>query len=171
MLLKKSHFAHAFGGNAAGGEVGDGAGVKFDARLGDIVFLGDDGDADGLDVRDGRVDEGKKNVQVMNHDVVDDVNVQAARGKNSEAMNFKKHGARNDFADRDDGGIVALEMADLQDAVGALCGGDEAVGFPDRGGHRFFDQHVHAGIEKIATHAAVLGGGNGEADSVNLLAR
>ena len=58
-------------------------------------------------------------------------------------------------------------MADLQDAAGALGGGDQSVGFVERSGHGLFDQHVDAGFEQPAADARVLFRGNGDADGVD----
>jgi hypothetical protein len=82
-------------------------------------------------------------------------------------MNFEKHGPRNYFAGGHDGGVVAFEMADLQNAIRALGGGDKAVSFADGGSHGLFHEDIHAGIEKIAADATVFGGGNGEANGVD----
>ena len=100
VLLEEAHLADAFGGNAAGGEIRDGAGFKFDAGVGDVHFVGDHGDADGFQVDDGRIDEREQDVEVVNHHVVDDVDIEAARRKNAEAMDFEKHRARDDFPRR-----------------------------------------------------------------------
>ena len=120
VLLEEAHLADALGGDAAGGDVGDGAGCKLDARLRDIDFVGDHRNADGFQVRDRRVHQRKQNIEVVNHHVVDHVDIQAARRENAQAMDFEKHGARNDLLRRDDRGIEALDVADLQNAAGAL---------------------------------------------------
>ncbi len=129
VLLEKAHLADSFGGDAAGGEIGHRAGGEFDARLGDVHFIGDHRNADGFQVDDGRIDQRKQNVQVVNHHVVNNVDVQAARSKHAEAVDFEKHGLGNDFAGRRRPRIEALEMADLQNALAALRRGDQTVGF------------------------------------------
>jgi hypothetical protein len=40
MLLKEAHLADAFGGDPAGGEIGDGPGFEFDPCVSDVYFVG-----------------------------------------------------------------------------------------------------------------------------------
>ena len=171
MLLEEAHFADAFGGDAAGGEIGNCAGFKFDAGVGDVHFVADDGDADGFEVDDRRIDEREQDVEVVDHHVVDDVDVEAARRKNAEAMDFEKHRARDDFSDGDDGGIEAFDVADLKNAATAFRCGDERVGFVERCGDGLFDEHVDSGCEDAGADARVLGCRNGEADGVDAIGR
>ena len=171
VLLEEAHLADAFGGDAAGGEIGDCAGFKFDAGVGDVHFVADDGDADGFEVNDRRVDEREQDVEVVNHHVVDDVNIEAARRKNSEAMDFEKHRARDDFSDGDDGGIEAFDVAHLKNAATALCCSDERVGFIERGGNRLFNEHVNSSCQDAGADASVCDGRDGEADGVNAVGR
>ena len=51
--LEEAQFADAFGADAAGGEVGDAAGIEFDADVGDVGFGREDGQADGANFADG----------------------------------------------------------------------------------------------------------------------
>lgn len=51
--LEETEFANLLGGDAAGGEVGDAAGVEFDAHVGDVGLGREDGQADGADFADG----------------------------------------------------------------------------------------------------------------------
>ena len=169
VFLEEAHFADAFGGDSAGGEIGDGAGFKFDARVGDVHFVADDRDADGLEINDWRIDEREQDVEVVDHDVIDDVDIEAARRKNAEAMDFEKHRARDDFSDGDDGGIEAFDVADLKNAAAAFCGGNERVGFIERCGDGLFDEDVDSRCEDAGADTRVLGSRDGEADGVNAI--
>jgi len=51
--LEETELANLLGRNAAGGEVGYAAGVEFDADVGDVGFVGQDGQADGADFANG----------------------------------------------------------------------------------------------------------------------
>ena len=62
VFLEEAHFADAFGGDAAGGEIGDRAGFKFDASVGDVHFVADDRDADGFQIDDRRIDEREQDI-------------------------------------------------------------------------------------------------------------
>ena len=171
MLLKEAHFADAFGGDAAGSEIRDRAGFKFDAGVGDVHFVADDGDADGFEVDDRRVDEREQDVEVVDHHVVNDINVEAARRKNPQAMDFEKHRARNDFSDGDDGRIEPFDVADLKNAAAAFCGGDERVGFGERCRDGLFDEDINSRRENAGAYTRVLGGWDGEAHGVNAVGR
>ncbi|HKF47564.1 MAG TPA: hypothetical protein VKB38_09425 [Terracidiphilus sp.] len=57
-------------------------------------------------------------------------------------MRLKEHGPAEARLDGEDGGVEALEVADLEDAVCAGGAGDEVVGFSEGGGDGFFDEDV-----------------------------
>src|SRR5262249_25229031 len=118
--LEKTQFADTLGGDAAGGEVGDTSGFEFDANVGNVYFAGQDREADGANLFDRRVHEGQHDVEVVNHQVEDDVDVERARREHAEPVNFEKHGAGDDRKRGANCGIEALEMSDLHDAAGAL---------------------------------------------------
>ena len=85
------------------------------------------GIGDGFEVDNRRIDERKQDVEVVDHYVVDDVDIEAARRKNAEAMDFEKHWARDDFSDGDNGGIEAFDVADLKNPAVTLCGGEQTT--------------------------------------------
>jgi len=171
VLLEEAHLADAFGGDAAGGEIRDGAGFKFDAGVGDVHFVADDGNAHGFEINNRRVDEREQDVEVMDHYVVDDVNIQAARRKNAEAVDFEKHRTRDDFSNGDDGWIEAFDVTDLENASASFCGGDERVGFIERCGDGLFDEHVNPGREDARADTRVFGSRDSEAHGVNAIGR
>ncbi len=103
----------------------------------------------------------------MDHHVVHDINIQAARSENTKPVNFEKHRAQHDFLRRHHRGIEPLDVAHLQDAALACRDHDQPVGLIERRGHGLFDQHVQAGIEKAAADLRVISGGHGEADGVH----
>src|SRR5579862_8835288 len=86
-------------------------------------------------------------------------------------MDFEKHRAQDDFSDGDDGGIETLDVTDLKNAATSFCGGDERVGFVERCGDGFFDEHVNSGREDAGTDAGVFGSGHCEADGVDAVGR
>jgi hypothetical protein len=67
-----------------------------------------------------------------------------------------------------DRGIEALDVPNLEDASGSPRGSYQPVCFFERRGHRLFDQHVQAGIEKAAADSRVLLRGHGKADGIDL---
>ena len=81
-------------------------------------------------------------------------------------MHFEEERARDYLFGGYDRGIEALEMAGLQDAIVAAGGGDQGVGFFERGGYGFFYQHVDALLEELAADSRVLDRWDGHADGV-----
>jgi len=73
--LEEAELADLLGGDAAGGEVGDAAGLELDADVGDVDFFREDGEAYRADFADGGVGEGEDDVEVVDHEVEDDVDV------------------------------------------------------------------------------------------------
>ena len=90
--LEEAELADLLGGDAAGGEVGDAAGGELEADVGDVDLAGEDGQADGADLVDGGVGEGEDDVEVVDHEVEDDVDVERARGEDAEAVGLEEHG-------------------------------------------------------------------------------
>ena len=117
--LEEAELADTLGADAAGGEVGDAAVFEFDADVGDVDLLREDGQADGADLADGRGDEREDDVEVMDHEVEDHVDVEGTRGEDAEPMGLEEHGAVEVGAGGGDGWVEALEVADLDDAVEA----------------------------------------------------
>ncbi len=90
--LEEAQLADAFGRDATGGEVGDTAGFELDACVGDVDLGGEDGQANGVDLEDGRVYQMEDDVKVVNHKIEDDVDVESTRAEDAEAMSLKEHG-------------------------------------------------------------------------------
>src|SRR5712672_1695058 len=156
MLLKKTQLAHALGRYAARGDVGDGAGSEIEARVRDIHLVGQDGYADRFYFRHRRIHERQQDIQVMNHDVIHYVNIQAARREYAEAVNFKVKRVIQRWHHRDDSGIESLQVADLQNPVDTHGRGNKFVGLRERSGHRFFNDDVYTKFKQAAADARVL---------------
>ena len=90
------------------------------------------------------------NVEIVNHEVEDDINVERSRREYAEAVNFKKHRTRDYGKSGAYGGIEALKVSDLHDAAIFLGQADEFVGFPQRGRQGFFDQHIDPSLHQLA---------------------
>jgi hypothetical protein len=169
VLLKKAHFADTFGGDAAGGEIRHGASFELDARVGDVHFVGHHRDANCFQIRDGRIDERENYVEIVDHHVVHHVNIQAAGREDTEAVDFEKHGTRNDALYGRDSGIEALDVAHLKNAAMAPGRGDELVRFTERSGHGFFNQHIEITFEQATADPCVLFRGHCETDGLDTL--
>src|SRR5579863_2125077 len=130
--LKEAKLADALGRDAAGGEVGNAAGVEFEANICDVHLAGKNGEADCTNFFDRRIYEAEHNVEVVNHQVEDNIDVERARREYAEAMHFEKHGPRNERKRGADRRIEALQVSHLANATETFRKMDEFVGFGER---------------------------------------
>ena len=65
----------------------------------------------------GRLNEAENDVEVVHHEIEDDVDVERARGEDAEPVGLEEHGHVDIGVDGEDGGVEALEMTDLKDAL------------------------------------------------------
>ncbi len=158
MGLEEAQLADAFGGDAAGGEVGDAAGFELDADVGDVYFGGEDGEADGANFAERGAGHEEDDVEVVDHEVEDDVYVERARGEDAEPVAFKKHGAGEEGKHGGDGRIEALEVTDLKDAMVLLRRERAGRRLVERGGEGLFDEDVEAGLKQFGDDRGVLRG-------------
>jgi len=163
VLLEEAHFADAFGGNARSGDIGDGAAGKFKPRVGDIHFVCQHWDAYGFDFGHWFLYEREQNIQVVNHQVVDDLHVEAARRENAEAVNFEKKRAVKNWFDRYHRRVKTLDVAHLQNTIVTACFLEKGVSLHKIHGHGLLDKDVQATGEKMAAHLGVCHGWNGDA--------
>ena len=164
--LKETELADGFRRDSAGGEVGDGTGGELQADVGDIDLAAEDGKADGADLLDGGCSHGEENVEVVDHEVQDDVDVERARSEDAEAMGLKEHGTGEALQGSCDGGVEAFKVAGGKDAAEAFGLSDEQVSLKQGGGKRFFDEHVETGGEQLFSDRGVGDGGNADGGGV-----
>jgi hypothetical protein len=106
----------------------------------------------------------------MHHEVENDVDIEGAWGENAEPVRLKEHGHVDVGLHREDGGVEALQMANLKDAVMPRGQIDERVCLGQRRGNRFFYQNIDAGLKQCARDRGVGAGGhtNGRGVKLNL---
>ena len=104
----------------------------------------------------------------MDHQVEDDVDVERAGCEDAEPVGLKEHGTVEVRQKSLDGGVEALQMPDLENAVFRLGHGDEAVGFGEGAGDGLLDQDMEAGCECVQRDGGVGAGGGADGDSVEL---
>ncbi len=90
MLLKEADFAHALSRYAARGHIGNRASRKFQASVRNIDFIREHRDSDRLHFRNLLLYEREQDVEVVDHQVVDYVDIEAARRKNSQPVHLEK---------------------------------------------------------------------------------
>ena len=166
--LEVAELANALGGDARGGEVGDAAGLEFDADVGDVDLGRKDGQADGAHFPHGRVGEGEHDVEVMNHEIEDDIDIERTRSENGEAMRLKEHRTTQAGFCGEDGGVEALQMARLQNLFLLFGESDQVVGFGQCCRKRLFDEQVDMSIEQCRGDAVVVHCGHGNGGRIDL---
>ncbi len=164
--LEEAELADLLGGDAAGGEVCDAAGVELDADVGDVGFGRQDGEADGADFADGGIGEREDDVEVVDHEVEDDVDVEGAGSEDAEPVGLEEHGLVERCEGGGDGGVEALEVADGDDAAVGLREGEDVVGLGEGGGEGLFDEDVEAGEEELIGDGGVMDGGDADGRGV-----
>ena len=163
--MEKAKFANLFRGDAAGGEVGDGAGAELEANVGDIRLWREHGETDRTDFGDLGISHGEDDVEIVDHEVKDDVDVEGARGKDGQPVCLKEHGPGEARQGGSNGGVEALEVAGGEDAAAAGGEGNQRVGFVEVRGEGFFDEDVEAGFKELCGDRGVSHGGDGNGDS------
>ena len=101
---------------------------EFEADVGDVDLWREDGKADGTHLTDGARHEREDDVEVVDHEVEDDVDIERARGEDAEAVALEEHGPVEVRAGGGDGGVEALEVARLDDAIVLRCEGQDGIG-------------------------------------------
>ena len=169
MRLKQAQLADAFGGNPAGGEIGDAAAGKLQPDVSDIDFRRQNRNARRANFVRHFADQRKHNVDIVNHQIEHHVHVETARAEFAHAVDFEKQGPGDGRFQRQNGGVKALQMADLQDrsctdsAARSACRASIEIG-----GDRFFDQHIQAELHQPASDFGVRGGGRRDHGGVGI---
>ena len=162
MGLEETELADLLRRYPAGSEVGDATGFELDADIGDVGLAGEDGEADGADFSDGGVGEGEDDVEVVDHEVQDDVDVEGAWGKDAEAVRLEEHGVVELGDGCSDGGVEAFEMADGDDALMGVGEIEDAVGFGEGSGEGLFDEEVEVGEQELLGDRGMVDGGDAD---------
>ncbi len=115
-----------------------------------------------MDLGDGRVGQLQDDVEVVDHQVEDYVHVEGAGAEDAEAVGLKEHGLLNARGKGGDGGVEALEVTDLDEAVVLTGEADEVVGLVQGGGDGLFDEQMQACLEEAGGGVEV--GRGGDAD-------
>lgn len=162
MGLEETQFADLLGGDAAGSEVCNAAGFEFDTNVGDVGFGRENGKPYGADFADGRVGEAENNIEVVDHEIKDDVDIERSRGEDAEAMGLEEHGPVESGDGCGDSRVEALEMADGYDAAVGLSQIDDVVGLGQGGCEGFFNEDVEAGEQELFGYRCVMHGGHAD---------
>src|SRR5260370_33908663 len=89
-------------------------------------------------------------LQIMTHQTEHNIDVQRARCELAHTMNLEIDRIADMWAQRHQGRIETLGVADLQNRAAFLPGGNHAIGFFERARAWLFNQHVDAGLKQTA---------------------
>src|SRR5216683_3074504 len=92
MLLEESYLADSFCGNAARRDIGDCAAGELEPGMRDVHFVAQNRNAHGLHLGHWLLDQGEQNVEIVNHQVIDNIHIQAARCEYSRRCTSKNSG-------------------------------------------------------------------------------
>ena len=76
--------------------------------IGDVDGRGEDGNAGGANFLNFAGNQAEEDVDVVNHEVEDDIDIQAAWAEDAQAVDFEKQRLARDFFQRHDGGVETL---------------------------------------------------------------
>ena len=126
-----AELAQPLGRNARGREGRHAAALELDPRVRDVDPRREDRHADGADLPDRPPDEIRHDLQVVNHQVQHDVDVEAPgrEGREPQALDEQRRfGPREERLDRR---VVALHVPDREDPRAGARQGHERGGFLD----------------------------------------
>lgn len=158
--------AHAFGADAADGEIRDAAVGETQAGIGDILALAQHGNAHALDADDGRFDEREHDVEVVNHQIQHDADVHGAGWVGREAMAFDELGFGRGGLEKFENGIEPLDVADLENEIFLEREFAEFGGLRGFASHWFLDEDVFTGGEELLGDFVMRGGGRGDVQRI-----
>src|SRR5437868_9404190 len=168
--LEEAQLAHALGADAAGGKVGDASRLKLQAHVGDVHFIAEDGQADGANFFHRRAREGEHDVEVVDHQVEDDINIERARREDAEPMDFEEHWLGQQRYRGAHRRVEALELPHLNGAARALGEADELVSFGQRSDQGLLNQDVNPRLHQGAGNFQMRNSRHGDDGGVRLAA-
>ena len=104
----------------------------------------------------------------MNHQIEDDVDIEAPFGERAQTMDLDETRIAQDRTSRDHGRIEPLGLADGENRARLRGRLNHVVRFGQTARHGLFDQHVHAGSEKRQRDLTMQVGRNRERHGVNV---
>ena len=132
VLLEKSHLPHALRGNSARRHIGHRAARKFQPRVRDIHFVRQHRNSHRFHFRHRLLHQRQQDVQVVDHQVVNHVHIQAARRKHSQPVHFKKQRPVHNRLHRQHCRIKSFDVAHLQNSPVPLGRLQQLVRFHQR---------------------------------------
>src|SRR5580698_4692481 len=148
--LKKAQLAHALRRDAAGGEIRDTSRLEFQPYVGDIHLARKNRQTDCPHLFYRRLGKRQNDVEIVNHQVEDDVDIKRARREHAEAVYLEEHRLRQQRERRPNRGIKALQMSDLCDTFVSGRQLYQLLRLRQRRGQRLFNQHIDSSLHQLA---------------------
>ena len=134
-------------------EIRDAAGGEADPGVGDVNLVGQHRHAHRVDGRHIRANQRQQHVQIMDHQVEDDIDVETSRGKGTKPVHLDEARVRHERQGDADGWIITLGMADREGRARRRRGGDHLI--------RVRDDRAMGFSTRTATHARETAGPRG----------
>lgn len=115
--LKDPYSPDPFDTHPTGGQIRDASRFKLKSRIRDIDLIGDDRDADSRDRDDGRLDQVQRNVNVMDHQIQDNINIRIAVSERTKTVTFNEARVPHDGIERLYRAVESLDMTNLKDSI------------------------------------------------------
>ncbi len=168
VALDDAELSDSASGDAAGGEVGDAAALKGQPGVRYVLVNRNGGHTNGVHRDDRGGDQVKQDIEVVDHEVKDDADVERAEGEWADAVAVNvKRGGEVCFG-RDEGGVEAFDVSDLDGDAAAVGEGEQLVSLGEGAGEGFFDEDGAALFDEVASDGAVCGGWDGDACGVDV---
>ena len=116
-----------------------------------------------------RAHQGEHQIEIVNHQIEHRPNVGRSARERPVPFALDQLGPERLGRDRFEGGIEALDVADLNDAVSAPGGLDDGIRLVERRRKRLFDEHMDAVLEKRRRHRVMLHGRHDDAGGIDLI--
>src|SRR6266568_8399379 len=129
MGLEKTKFSRFFQTDAACGKVSHTSIFEFHTGICNVGLLGEHWNTDRSDFTYRRRHEAQNDIDIVNHQVKNNIDIQAPWREGSQTMNLEKLGPRRQFTCERDDGIEPLDVTHLKYALVPGCGLDQRSGF------------------------------------------
>ena len=129
--------------------------LEGDLSAGDVFVVGEDAAAHGGNARDFRRNEGKNDVNVVNHQVEHHAHVVDARGKRPDALGLQEKGRADGSGDVADGAVEALDVSHLKHQVVPRSDVQQLLGLAGTRRNGFFDEDMNAHLQGLFSYRVV----------------
>ena len=148
LWLKEPQLAHPLGRNPAGGEIRHTSRCELQTHIGNIHLGRKNRQTHGANFRDRRIHKRQHDIEIVNHQVEDNVHVQRTRSKHAQPMDFEKHRPSDERKRCLHRGIETLEMTNLPNPAETLSQRHQFVSFRQRCSQRLLDKDVNTGLHQ-----------------------